>query len=429
MTEEVPAEPYSRSYVRYAMGVVLLVAMFNVIDRTIVSMLVYPIKADLGLDDSDMGVLMGPAFAVVHFLAVLPAAWLADRTSRRTVIASALSVWSAMTALGGAATGFWTLFVTRMGVGIGEAGGAPPSVSLLSDTAPESMRARALSAITIGSLIGIGVGLMAGGYLAAPLGWRLTLVAVGVPGLGIALLVRYTLREPPRTAVVTATPLEAAKHLFALPSFRWMVFAAVLAGVGSMGRTMWEPEFIRRSYGYEGLGVGTTVFLYGAVPTALGAYLGSYLADRLRARDERWPLWVCALGNLASAPLLIAFLLLPVTDSSAGLPLAFAFWIVGSVLIGFFSAPMGAMAQTLARPNMRALAHAIWTMIFTGVGQGAGPWVVGTLADAWNPTYGDDSLRYAMAAATIGVALSGLVYLVAAQRVPADLARLRAADA
>jgi MFS family permease len=426
MTE--PQQGYSRAYVWYAMGVVLLVAMFNVIDRTIISMLVPGIKADLGLDDEQMGFLMGPAFAVVHFLAVLPAAWLADRTVRRTVIASALSVWSAMTALGGAAVGFWTLCLTRMGVGLGEAGGAPPSVSLLSDTAPQSMRARALSALTIGSLMGIGVGLIAGGYLAGPLGWRGTLVAVGLPGLAIALLVRFTLREPPRTKAPTATPLEAARHLFSLPSFRWMLLAAVLAGVGSMGRSMWEPEFIRRVYGYDGLSVGVTVFVYGAVPSAVGAYLGSAIADRLRSRDERWPLWVCAIGNLLSTPPLLLFLLLPATAMIAGLPAAFWAWILGGVLIGFFSAPMGAMAQNLARPNMRALAHAIWTMIFTGIGQGAGPYLVGVLTEAWRPAYGDESLRYAMAATGLAVAASGVVYLIAAQRVPADLELLRRSE-
>lgn len=419
------SEPYSRAYVGYAMGIVLLVAIFNVVDRTIVAMLVPGIKADLGLGDTQIGILLGPSFAVVHLLAVLPAAWLADRTSRRTVISIALFVWSAMTSLGAAASGFWTLFATRMGVGIGEAGGAPPSVSLLSDTAPESMRARALSSLTIGSLIGIGLGLTAGGYLAGTLGWRGTLIAVGVPGLAVSLLVRFTLREPPRGGVESATPLAAAKHLFGLPSFRWMVFAALLAGVGQMGRTMWEPEFIRRSYGYQGLEVGITVFVYGALPTALGAYLGSAIADRLRPRDERWPLWVCAIGNFGSAPLILAFLLLPPAPAADGIPVAFGLWIAGSVLVGFFSAPMAAMAQALARPNMRALAHAIWTMIFTGVGQGLGPWIVGALTEHWSAEYGDDSLRYAIAAMTLAVAASGLVYAVAAQRVPADLARLR----
>jgi MFS family permease len=409
-------ERYSRAYVGYAIGVVLLVAMFNVVDRTIIAMLVPGIKADLGLGDAQIGVLLGPSFAIVHLLAVLPAAWLADRTSRRSVISAALFVWSAMTALGAAAVGFWSLFATRMGVGIGEAGGAPPSVSLLSDTAPESMRTRALSALTIGSLIGIGVGLIAGGYLATSLGWRGTLVVVGAPGLVVALLVRFTLREPPRAPIETATPREAARHLFGISTFRWMIVAASLAGVSQMGRLMWEPEFIRRSYGYEGLDVGITVFLCGALPTAVGAYLGSTIADRLRPRDERWPLWVCAIGNLGAAPLLLAFLLTPPTQAGEGMPTAFWFWIAGSILIGFFSAPMGAMAQNLARPNMRALAHAIWTMIFTGIGQGAGPLIVGALAEQWSPTYGNESLRYALAATTLPLALSGLLYAKAAKQ-------------
>lgn len=429
-SDRAPEGPYSTGYVWYAMAIVFLVSVFNVVDRTIVSVLVPGIQADLGLGDDDMGFLMGPAFAIVHFLAVLPAAWLADRTSRRAVIAGALAVWSGMTALGGAAQGFWSFCITRMGVGIGEAGGAPPAVSLLSDTAPPSMRARALSALTIGSLMGIGVGLIAGASLAGPLGWRATLVVVGVPGLAIALLVRFTLREPPRRSVESVTPLAAARHLFALPSFRWMVAAAVLAGMGMNGRNLWEPELMRRSFGFEGLGIGLSVFGYGAVPAAVGAFIGGALADRLRARDERWPLWVCALGNLASAPLLIGYLTLPIPEGGHASAVAapFVLWIFGSTLIGFFSPPMGAVAQNLARPNMRALAHAIWTMIFTGIGQGAGPWAVGLLAEAWRPEYGVDSLRYAMAAVSSAVALSGLLYLVAAQYLPGDLARLRSSD-
>jgi len=420
----VAGERYSRAYVWYAMGVVFLVSAFNVIDRTIVSMLVPFIKTDLELGDAQIGMLLGPSFAVVHFLAVLPAAWLADRTSRRTVIAAALFIWSGMTALGGAVRNFGELFATRMGVGFGEAGGAPPAVSLLSDTAPESMRTRALAALTTGSLIGIGAGLIAGGYLSGLLGWRGTLLAVGIPGVAIALLVRFTLSEPPRSETATATPLAAMQHLFGLPSFRWMVLAATFAGVAAMGRIMWEPELIRRLYGYEGLDIGVTVFLFGAVPTAVGAYLGSAIADRLRPRDARWPFWVCAIGNLGAAPLLIAFLLWPQDATTLGIPTAFLPWVAGSILIGFFSAPTGAMAQTLARPNMRALAHAIWTMIFNGVGQGAGPWIVGSLTESWSGEYGEEAIRYAMVVVTSGLVVSGGAYLVAAHRVRPDLARL-----
>ncbi|MCP4243387.1 MAG: MFS transporter [bacterium] len=157
--------PYSRGYIIWAIGLVFVVSILNVVDRTIVALLVPGIQADLGLSDTQLGLLLGPSFSVVHFLAVVPLAWLADRTVRRNVIAVGLFAWSLMTMLAGVTQNFLQLFATRMGVGIGEAAGSPPAVSLLSDTAPESQRARALSAVTIGALTGIGAGMLIGGYV------------------------------------------------------------------------------------------------------------------------------------------------------------------------------------------------------------------------------------------------------------------------
>ena len=192
---------YSRPYVIYTIGIIFLVSIFNVVDRYILSVLAPSIQEDLALSDAQLGILLGPSFSVVHFAAVLPAAWLADRYARRSVVAAGLFVWSLMTTLGGAASGFWPLFMTRMGVGIGEAAGSPPSVALLSDTAPAEWRTRALSTITVGALVGVATGMVVGGYLGEHYSWRVALVAVGLPGLALALLVRFSLREPPRTTV------------------------------------------------------------------------------------------------------------------------------------------------------------------------------------------------------------------------------------
>jgi len=410
------------------MFVVFLVAVFNVVDRMVVSILATSIERDLGLSDAQLGWLLGPSFAIVHFVAILPFAWLADRTARRTIIAFGLFVWSGMTALGGAAQGFAQLFATRMGVGIGEAAGSPPSASLLTDTAPPHLRSRALSALTLGALMGIGVGLVGGGALAQAYGWRVTLAAIGVPGLVVALLVRFTLREPPRSAgTASTTPLAAARHLFALPSYGWLVAGASFAGMASLGRNLWEPAMLERVYGFSPGEAGIKLFLFSAMPAAAGAYTGGWLADRLGRRDARWPLWVAALGNAISAPLVVAFLLWPEAARFAGgTPVAFLFLATGAAFGGFYSPPTSSVAQSLSLGHMRAMAHAIWSMVFTLLGQGLAPLVVGQLNGVLEPSYGPHAVRYSMAVITCLAGVAALLYLLAARALPADLARVRA---
>ena len=418
--------PYSRPYVLYAIALVFLVSVFNVVDRYILSILAPAIQDDLGLDDGQMGLLLGPSFSTVHFLAVLPAAWLADRHARRTVVAVGLFVWSLMTALGGAAQSFLQIFLARMGVGIGEAAGSPPSAGLLSDTAPVAWRARALSALTVGALVGIAAGMLAGGFLGQHHGWRFTLVAVGLPGVLLALHVRFTLREPPRSAGPELSPLAAARHLFGFRSFRWAVLGACVSNVALAGRSLWEPTFLVRIYELEMAQVGLLYVLIGAVPSALGAFAGAALADRLGARDPRWLAWVCVLSNLVALPFLVAFLLWPASDvmrlAGVEVPIAFVFSVFGSFFIGFFSPPMAALAQALATPQMRSLAHAIWTMPFTLIGMGLGPWLVGALSDHWSGAYGSDSLRYGLVVVTVMLAAGAVGFLVSARTLREEIA-------
>jgi MFS family permease len=424
--------PYSTLYVSYSIALIFLVSVFNVVDRYILSVLAPAIKEDLALDDTTMGLLLGPSFSVVHFLAILPAAWLADRYARRTVIAFGLFVWSAMTALGSVAQSFGQLFVTRMGVGIGEAAGAPPSVGLLSDTVPPAMRTRALSAITVGALVGVAVGMVVGGYLGATHGWRIALLSVGLPGLALALLVRLTLREPPRQAGPTVSPLEASRHLFGLSSFRWAVGGVCVANIAIAGRNLWEPSFLDRSYGLSGAELGGVYVLIGAGPSAIGALIGASIADRLGARDVRWLAWVCAGSIGIGTPFLIAFLLWPAdhTVDVAGfvVPVAYAWSMIGSLFLGAFSPPMAALAQALATQHMRSLAHAIWTMPYTLIGMGLGPLVVGGLSESLHAGYGADSLRYSLVAASLLLPIGALGFLFSARDLRADMASVEAAE-
>jgi len=425
--------PFSTPYVLYAIGLVFLVSVFNVVDRYILSILAPAIQADLALSDTQMGLLLGPSFSTVHFLAVLPAAWLADRYARRSVVAAGLFFWSLMTAVGGVAMNFTHLFLARMGVGIGEAAGSSPSVALLSDTAPLAWRTRALASITVGALFGIAAGMLLGGYLGQHYGWRTTLIVVGLPGVALAVLVRFSLREPARSPGPAASPWTAARHLFAFRSFRWAVAGACIANVGIAGRSLWEPSFLNRTYDLSLSEVGVVYVLVGALPSAAGALIGATVADRLSTRDPRWLAWVCVASNGLAAPFLFAFLLWPeshvVQVGDTAVPVAFFFSFLGSFFIGFFSPPMATLAQALATPQMRSMAHAIWTMPFTLLGMGLGPPLVGWLSQHWRVDYGDDSLRFGLVAVTTLLPLGALAYLAAAHRLRDDLARVHAAPA
>ena len=427
-----PPANYSRPYVLYAIVLVFLISVFNVVDRYILSMLAPDIQRDLALSDTQMGLLLGPSFSIVHFLAVLPAAWLADRYARRTVVAAGLFVWSSMTALAGAATGFWTLFATRMGVGIGEAAGSPPSVALLSDTAPPEWRTRALSAVTVGALFGLAMGMILGGYLGDTYGWRVALITVGVPGLAVALLVRLTLREPPRSQGPSSSPIDAVRHLFGFASFRWSVAGICLANVAIAGRNLWEPTFLERSYGLGGTERGLTYVVISALPSMLGALVGATLADRLAERDPRWLAWVCGGSMGLAVPFIVAFLVWDpnhlVGPEGLRFPLAYLFSAAGSFFLGFFSPPMASLAQALATPHMRSLAHAIWTMPYTLIGMGVGPLLVGALSEAWTPGYGPDALRRALVVSCVLLPAGAFGFFMAARTLRDDRASVAAVE-
>ena len=424
---------YSEGYLRYVLGIVFLIAVFNTMDRTVVSVLMQDIKNELGLSDFELGLVSGPAFAVVHFVAGIPIARLADRAARPKIIAVGLFVWSAMTAATGLAQGYFQLIVARMGVGIGEAAGSPPSASLLSDYFPPERRARAMAMLTIGAIAGLGLGLVLGGWLGGTYGWRIALVALGLPGVGVAVLVRLTIEDPPRgysdpagrTSQTPESILGVIRYLGAIPSLRWVVLGACLAAVTTYGKNLWEPTFLIRSYGLSPSQTGLTYFAISAVPSALGAWLGAVLADRLSSRDGRYPVWICAVGNAAVFPCVAAFLLWPSEHVVLGIPVAFYFSILGSLAGGLFSPITMALAQNLAPPTMRALTHALWTMCFNLVGMGLGPAMVGWLSTRWVVEFGDDSLRYALLTAAVAIVPSALCYLLAARTLRADVATAR----
>lgn len=416
-----PAPPYSPAYSRYVLCLLLLVTAFNVVDRSIVALVAQDIRAEMGLTDRQMGLLMGFAFTIVHLLAGLPIARLADRGVRRTIIAVGLFAWSAMTVATGMARNFPQLFLARMGVGIGEAAGGPPAHSLIADYAPKSL-ASGLSVLSMGAVAGLGLGFVVGGWIQHEWGWRTAIYAMGVPGLLLAVLVRLTVKEPPRTPPTTQESMgDAARALLSLPAYRWTLIAMCVAGLSVFGRSSWEVSFLRRTYEMDARTAATWYFLISPLPAFFGAYLCGRLTDRLAERDPRWFAWTCAVANALTVPTSIAFYLWPHTMTVGAFPVGFAWSIAASFVASAMAPATGAIAQRLAPPTRRAFSAALWTMSFNFVGLGLGAYLVGDWSTRLEATYGPDALRYALTLISVSPLVAAGMNLRAAQSLPQDL--------
>ena len=409
----------SKAYTRYVLFMIFLVAVFNTCDRTIMSIMVDDIKGDLNLTDRQMGFVMGLAFALVHFLAGIPLARLADRWSRPRIISIALFSWSIMTALGGMAQNFGQLAVTRMGVGIGEAGGSPPSHALIAEYVSEKKRARAMSILTVGAIVGLGFGVIYGGWASQSYGWRFALISVGLPGSLIAVLFWLTIkdrRETPSQIESQESLFKTLHTLFSNRAFLLLTLAACMVNVTSMGRGLWEPTFLRRVYEMSAIEAGGWYFFISSIPTVFGALTGGYLIDRLSQRDYRWYGWLPALSSLLLVPLSIVFYLYPPKNILFGfMPTAFVFSILISFFASFWAPATMSLAQDLAPKNNRAMAAAAWSMTANFIGLGLGPLIVGDLNSRLEPFYGEQSVKYSLLIMSLTPIVAALLYYKTAE--------------
>ena len=423
--------PYSGGYTLWVLLMALLVSAFSTLDRTIVSILIDEIGSEFALSDAELGLLLGPSFAIVYALLTLPMARLADFWVRRWIVAGSLLLWSLFTAAGYFVTSFAQLFVARMGVGVGEAGGTAPNISLLSDYLPPAFRARGIAVISMGATLGMGAGMILGGTVAEAAGWRTALLAAGLPGLLLAALYALTVREPARGASEPGRSAdrprvaEVMRHLLASPTYLTILAANGFSLFAAMGRNMWEPAFIIRIYEMGPADAGMWYFLTSPLPSAFGIWLGGRLADGLGRNDSRWYLWIPALGQCISVPTLIAFLLWPAEDKVAGIPFAFYLSFVGSIAGAFFTAPFMATIQGIARLRMRALAAGFSTLLSTLIGLCIGPLLVGVVSDSISARFGEEAIRYSLLIPTAAPLLSALICLFGARRIAADLRRSR----
>lgn len=405
----------------YVLLMLVLVYTFNFIDRQIVGILAVPIKADLGLSDTQLGLMGGLAFALFYTGLGIPIAMLADRYSRTWIMTVALAVWSAMTAVCGLAQNFAQLFMARLGVGVGEAGGVAPAYSLIADYFPPHQRARALSIYSFGIPIGSALGIVFGGLIASKIDWRFAFFAVGVAGIVLAPVFRLTVKEPPRgrydpVHVKRRPPglRELLRTLGTKPSFWLVSLGAACSSMMGYGLFFWLPSFFVRSYGLTlleaSLYFGAIVLLGGLV----GIWAGGWLGDKLgRVRRTRY-LQVPAVAFCATVPFYLMALFSP------NLALTFAFLLVPTAMGLVWLGPVISVIQHLVRPDMRATASAVFLFINNLIGIGLGTWAIGAVSDALTLQFGSESLRYSILAGTVFYLLAALLFWLATRTLERD---------
>lgn len=382
----------------YALGVLVIVYASSHVDRQIMGILLEPIKHELGASDTQMGFLVGLTFAIFYATLGMPIAMLADRTNRRNIIALATTIWSAMTVLCAFVGSYAQLALTRIGVGIGEAGSSPPSHSMISDLFSQKQRATAMGIFALGINLGLLIAYLGGGWMSEHWGWRTTFIVVGLPGIIIALVVRLTLIEPPRGASEEThkgqsdAPAfrDVARTMWQSKATRHVVFGSALAGFVGYGMALWLPAFFVRSHGLSQSETGLTLALMAGIVGGLGTFTAGRLADFLAKKDPRWLAWIVVIGKGGLVPFVFAFFLL--TDLTSALLV----YLVPAFFAGFYLAPTFAMIQQLVPVEMRSVAAAICLFLLNIIGMGLGPQGVGILSDILAPEYGNESLRYSL---------------------------------
>ena len=399
------------------LALLLLAYIFNFLDRTILSILAGPIIGDLKLTDTEFGILSGPPFAILYSVLGIPFAFLADRTSRSSVIAGALALWSAFTALCGTATSFGQLFVFRMGVGVGEAGGVAPSYALIADYFPPARRARALAIFSLGIPIGSAAGTLIGAYLASWIDWRAAFTAMGIAGLLLAPVMLFLVRDPPRAAA----PVKQAASLWRVfpllarkPSFWLLAFSASSSSLAGYGLLAWTPSVLERSFGLNLLSRGQFMASLLLIGGCTGIVAGGWLADRLGAADRRWYARLPAIAWLITAPTFALGLLAP------SLWIAWPLLLIPNALNILWLGPVTTAVQHLVPSPMRATASASFLLINNLIGLGVGPFLIGHISDDLKAGYGAESLRYAAVGCTAFYLVAALLMIFAARRLQSD---------
>jgi predicted MFS family arabinose efflux permease len=400
------------------LSLLLLVNVLNFVDRLLPSVLVESIRRDLHITDTQIGLIGGLAFAVIYSFASVGLARIADRWSPRSVVALSLGVWSFATAVSGVTQSFMQLFLARASVAAGEAGSTPAAHAIIARAYPPERRSLVMAIFSLGVPIGAMIGLAMGGWINDELNWRAAFFVVGLPGLIVALLVRFVVPDPPHQHSEGGAQRfwSTLRSLFGLRSFRHIAIASSLFAIGSYAMNVFAAAFLIRTHHLTAARAGAAFGFAFGVGGLVGTFAGGTLADWLGRRDPRWRQGVPAVGLLLAAPVsLVAFTASSLTISWICLTLTYCFGLL-------YYAPSFACVQSLVRDGFRATAAGVLLFCLTLIGASVGPWFVGFVSDLLKPTYGVLSIRYAMSLLPLTMLWSALHFYLAARALPADLA-------
>jgi len=407
-TSEVEVSSVSSLYKNYVLLMLTIVYVFNFIDRQILVVLQESIKKDLGLSDTQLGLLSGLSFAIFYVLLGIPIARFADKSNRKNIVAGSLAVWSAMTAVCGLAQNFFHLLLARIGVGVGEAGCSPAAHAMISDYFSAKKRATALSIYSMGIYVGILFGFSLGGWLDSIYGWRVAFFFLGVPGVIFAIFFFFSVKEPKREYSIVEKDKSSMSifqvfiYLFSKKSFLYLSAAVGLHTFTTYALGNWLPSFLARIHGLSKTEIGLYAGLIIGIAGALGTLVGGYLADRLGRNDKSWYMKISAYSGLLAIP----FLLVYYFHSSVSLILICLF--IAYACISTFLGPSIAITHSLVPQNMRAFSSAILFLVLNFIGLGLGPLTVGIISDYLQPSLEEQSIRWALVS-TLSVSIIAIV--------------------
>jgi MFS family permease len=393
------------------LALLLLAYILNYLDRQILGILAGPIIGELHFTDRQFGALSGPPFAILYSVLGIPFAYLADRTSRSRVIAAAVAIWSAFTALCGTAGSFWQFFIFRMGVGVGEAGGVAPSYALIADYFEPRRRARALAIFSLGVPVGLALGTLLGAYIAQAISWRAAFFTMGVAGVLLAPVLLFAVRDPVRTRSADAVPIGTVFPMLARKPVFWLLaFAASSSSLCGYGLATGIPSVLERSYHLtlieRGEFMASVVFIGGCT----GVFAGGWLADRLGAVDRGWYAKLPAIAWLVTAPTFALGLMAP------NLWVAWPLLLIPNALNILWLGPVITAVQHLVPRAMRSTASASFLLINNLIGLGVGPYLIGSVSESLKQSYGAESLRYAAVGCTSFYLLAALLMFLCVSR-------------